>query len=751
MSSDFNQDSDNDLPDWLQGMDNGEDDASLEGGDLFGSGSDQEGDVPDWLQDIGSDDYVRDEDQEEVPEWLAGIRDEEGEESPTFMDEEPPEEDSEAWLDSIRERHRAETERLSDPSLLEDQGDADFMEHIRDLKTQDEQTLDESEDDGWDSPDEEEPQDAIAAAWAADTGGLTDDMLEAEDDVPDWLSGLPSLDPAEPPEAADEEEAQPVPDWLQIIRQDSEIAGVPDEKPEEVQEAGPEEVEEPEEEALEDSDGLPHVSPLSEPPPDTGSLPRWLENLQTAGLVLPADMQEESPETIGEEAEAEPVYDKSEFIQEEDVSSILLEADDLPDWLGEAVEEEEEEEAEAVSPLTHQMEEDEFDGEIEKAELPTWLQAMRPVEAVAADADFEEDEPTSRAEEKVGPLSGLSDVLPAEPHVVHFGSEATPIPGFTQTDSQRRYAKLLLSLVEEETKSGPIERRAVALPQKLLRWAIAAVLLVVLVLVLWFNLDLFGMPAANVPPENMAVVSAVNELSQGQKVLVAFEYQPALAGEMEAASAAILDHLLLKGVDLVLFSSQPTGPGLAEAFLQRIFADYPYIQQRGYVNLGYLSGGSAALLNFASSPAHAMPLQDASGQSLWGQAPLAGITTINDFSLVLVITDNPDLARSWVEQVSRFLDPAGGSSGTPLVMAISAQAEPLVYPYYITSPRQVTGYVSGIGGGAYYENMTTQTSLANKYWDAYNIGLMLTALVIALGAVFNLIGKSIGRKDRGRS
>jgi hypothetical protein len=167
------------------------------------------------------------------------------------------------------------------------------------------------------------------------------------------------------------------------------------------------------------------------------------------------------------------------------------------------------------------------------------------------------------------------------------------------------------------------------------------------------------------------------------------------------------------------------------------------------VNLGYLSGGSAALLNFASSPARAMPQQDASGQSLWAQAPLAGISTINDFALVLVITDNPDLARSWVEQVSRFLDPDGSGTGTPMVMAISAQAEPLVYPYYITSPKQVTGYVSGIGGGAYYENITTQASVASRYWDAYNIGLMLTALVIALGAVVNLAQQSFGGKRRG--
>jgi hypothetical protein len=118
--------------------------------------------------------------------------------------------------------------------------------------------------------------------------------------------------------------------------------------------------------------------------------------------------------------------------------------------------------------------------------------------------------------------------------------------------------------------------------------------------------------------------------------------------------------------------------------------------------------------------------------------------------MVLVITDDPDVARSWVEQVQPLLDLEGNGQGVPLVLVVSAQAEPLVYPYYYTTPRQVSGLVSGISGGAFYESIHGP-SLARRYWDAYNIGLILAVLVIAGGSVINLTRNTLGGKGKGRS
>ncbi|MEJ2759033.1 MAG: hypothetical protein P8046_11180, partial [Anaerolineales bacterium] len=409
-----------------------------------------------------------------------------------------------------------------------------------------------------------------------------------------------------------------------------------------------------------------------------------------------------------------------------------------PDWLGE----EEEILADEEGIQEPAASEPEDDSTLEKGELPTWLQAMRPVEAVTPDVpeDTAEVDVSEKKRETIGPLSGLSDVLPAEPDIVHFGSKPKPAAVFELTEQQKKYANLLSTLVEKEASYKPVEGRKVANPQQVLRWVIAVLLLSVLFAVVWLNGDFLPLPAEGFPEENLAVVSLVNELQGGDKVLVAFEYQPGLSGEMEAASSALMEHLLLQGTELVLVSTQPVGPGLAESFLQTKFSTSAYVSERQYANLGYVSGGTAGLLNFAISPRQTVP------NMAWSASPLDVIQSVQDFAMVLVLTDDPDIARSWIEQVQPLLN----GQSIPMVMVTSAQAEPLVYPYYLSDPRQVSGLVSGVSGGAYYETVIS-TSLARRYWDGYNVGLLLAVLIIAVGSIINLARNPLKGMPEGRS
>jgi len=216
-----------------------------------------------------------------------------------------------------------------------------------------------------------------------------------------------------------------------------------------------------------------------------------------------------------------------------------------------------------------------------------------------------------------------------------------------------------------------------------------------------------------------------------------------MSGELEAASAALVQHLLLRDSQIVMVSSQPTGPGLGEAFLQENFSGDDYIKTHQYVNFGYVSGGAAGLLSFASD------IRQTKAEMAWDQAPLSEIQSIRDFALVVVLTDDPDTARSWVEQVQPLLYDSVSSTEVPLVMVVSAQAEPLVYPYYYTNPQQIAGLISGIGGGAYYETVIGP-SIAARYWTAYNVGMMVAVIIIAVGSIYNLARNSLSGSSKGR-
>jgi hypothetical protein len=702
MPYDISPDSEEDLPDWLNGMRSEEDRADSEFGDfLAGEGEDHS---PEWLDEDATDHGISpgQSDEEEIPEWLTNIREAEG-------------------------THQPPLEEVSDPSPEEDGGDPDWLVNIRQQQSEemgDEGLSEEGagpleegrgERDWVSGLGDEAPMEGEQFSWALDS-------QPAGEDAPDWLEGTGDKRVGEGGE---------VPDWLSDMVDDGVSPGDAI--------AGEEEGEGSRERAAASVDdefpGLPGE-------PGEVEMPSWLASLQDGSADQDAS---DDASTLSDES-----YSTS-IDGEED--TFVLEPTDLPDWLDE------------IAPTDHIIEErieeapifegtESEDMDIAPAELPSWLQEIRPVEGATPSGP--QDVVGAGITEGVGPLAGLEGVLPAEPGIVHFGKPSVPVTDLNVTQTQLGYATLLQAMIASEEDAPPARRRRVALPQQILRWVIAGILYaVVFIPILWGSQSVLLPSPDDVPAENLALASLVNNLPAGSPVLVAFEYQPGLSGEMTSASAAVIDHLLNLGAVPVLISTQPTGPGLAEIFLQNTQSQHYLITSGEYVNLGYISGGTAALLNFAADPRAAVPMQQEDGSSRWAQPPLVNIRTIRDFAMVLVIADDPDTARGWIEQVQPLLgDSVNPQVKTYFVMVVSAQAEPLVYPYYLTSPKQVDGLVSGVTGGAYYENTINQDILARKYWDAFSAGLSITIAIIIIGGGFNLARsllstpRASGRKGR---
>jgi len=93
-----------------------------------------------------------------------------------------------------------------------------------------------------------------------------------------------------------------------------------------------------------------------------------------------------------------------------------------------------------------------------------------------------------------------------------------------------------------------------------------------------------------------------------------------------------------------------------------------------------------------------------------------------------------------------LVDPNLPTLSTPLVMVVSAQAESLVYPYFDNYPRQVSGMIAGLTGGAHYES-SLRVKVARQYWDAYSAGLTITFLILSVGGAYNLVRGLIARRN----
>jgi hypothetical protein len=69
----------------------------------------------------------------------------------------------------------------------------------------------------------------------------------------------------------------------------------------------------------------------------------------------------------------------------------------------------------------------------------------------------------------------------------------------------------------------------------------------------------------------------------------------------------------------------------------------------------------------------------------------------------------------------------------------------MIQPYLLSG--QVNGLVSGLQGGAAFENANGTGGLARGYWDAYNYATLLVALTILTGGIWNWIAGARSRRQ----
>jgi hypothetical protein len=172
---------------------------------------------------------------------------------------------------------------------------------------------------------------------------------------------------------------------------------------------------------------------------------------------------------------------------------------------------------------------------------------------------------------------------------------------------------------------------------------------------------------------------------------------------------------------------------LAEHFLQDTSTSH-LVSGQQYVNLGYLAGGPSGVQYFAIFPAEAAAFT-VEGQRAWQLPPLQGIQKLSDFATIIVLTDNADSGRIWIEQTGSAI------GNTPMLMVISAQIEPMILPYYDSG--QIKGLVTGLAGGEAYGRAFVSpdapTGLAQRYWNSFSAGILLAEILIVIGALWSAV------------
>ena len=567
-------------------------------------------------------------------------------------------------------------------------------------------------------------------------------QIPASDDVPDWLSNfqgssdlasfdaVPTLSQTNEPAGAPGDE---LPGWSQAATGQPAEAPTPDET---VHQQRPF-----------NTDSLAEFMP----PAGADELPDWLSSIrgeaaadkkpaqaaaqppaqppvaqpaQAPGGAAPAD---QTPAVTSQAAPLDGIPVIPGSAVEQNIDSIF--SMETPDWLSNFLP------ATPQQPTAAPFEKAAAGPELPTAELPSWVQALRPMESVVEETAESAETNEPQDVENEGPLAGLFSVLPTQPGMLDLRTQKVYAHELLTNETQLAQAALLENLIKTEHISQVQPLHAKASRIQPLRWIIGTALLVVILLFAALGSKVFPSPAASAESSPVGMLlKTVSGLPDNAPVLVVMDYQPGYAGEMESALGPVLEHLMSKKTRLAFVSTSPVGGLMADRLLSKFAGSYPYQAGLQYVKLGYLPGGAAGIKVFADQPAATLGQESLSG-NLWNTPVLQDVSVnseikLSNFAAIVIATDNPDIGRLWIEQAQPVL-------GTkPMLMVVSAQAEPMIQPYLLS--RQISGLVAGMEGGLQYEDARGKPGQARIYWDSYSAALMVAELIILIGGAWSL-------------
>jgi hypothetical protein len=537
--------------------------------------------------------------------------------------------------------------------------------------------------------------------------------------------------PANPPESLPENNEDEIPDWLKRIRERS--GQEPDVKP-----------------AIEE-----HVAPFS-----PGDLPDWLKDLKEEKISKdnppPAEVEEGSEEDWLEKLRTSPVYQKEspqadplpEPPGEKEEASLQLWGPEnegqIPDWLKAATRPGENIQDDFVFPKAEETHPDDITAPVQLTDQrpnPFTLDSENIVpHRVNEEPDFLTSLTGGIETSGQDSLPFTSQTFEAQPYSPDFFQTSALTNRIQLSEKQRLNVGLLKTIISNEGEPKPVSQPESGKENRLGRLAVILSILLVLLGLVGFMPIPSALPQLY-PIEVADLFNQVSALPENSPVLVAVDYDPALAGEMQLSSSSLLGHLMARSARLTFISTRPTGPILADSLVRSVLPGQPqYPSGDHLVNLGYLPGDAAGLRTFASQPRLSTPYTS-DLKLAWDSPALQSINLLSDFSAVVVITDNAEVMRNWVEQVQPML----GQS--PLFVVLSAQAGPLIQPYYESS--QVQGGLSGLLGGAMYSQILGRTGFADSYLNAFQIGAFIAVLAILGGGLAQLVSTLFTRKSSG--
>lgn len=229
----------------------------------------------------------------------------------------------------------------------------------------------------------------------------------------------------------------------------------------------------------------------------------------------------------------------------------------------------------------------------------------------------------------------------------------------------------------------------------------------------------------------------LDSLPENATVVMAVDYSPGAAPEVEPQANAVARHLFYeKNVNVIFVSIVTTGPMFTEKLLDSI-EGHDRVYGEDYVHLGYLAGEETAIsamaqnlpkaysTDFYGTPTSELPLLDE-------------VVDANDFDAFIVFT---------ASEPSQYVRQIEGKYGIPLAVGINAVIFTTNLPYLDSG--QIFGIINGLTGAAEYELLIGQPGIATAGMDALSATHLVVLFFILIGNIIRFVTDKNDAKKKG--
>jgi len=442
-----------------------------------------------------------------------------------------------------------------------------------------------------------------------------------------------------------------------------------------------------------------------------------------------------------------------------------------------------------------------------REELPEWIAEMQPERAptVLRIGDQEirvQEKPLTQLSEQLrdlreraktvqsqkteaspataGPLSGISGAIPTIPDVLKPGTAMTAVTPVI-SDAQARRVKLIQNMLERDEET--FKQRELAEDEREAQQAaetvqpaprtrarpkidriLLSLLLAVIIVVPFFTdaANLTQAPGKQLSAAQNAVAQTIDAIQPNQPVLMAFEYGPTGAGELDDLARTVLRDLVKRGARPVIVSTNAAGAMHAQSLmalfgananelkLMNRAADKPLLTRKDYVVLRYLPGGAAGVRAFTGALLSGGFQQNVIFTSDIEGKP-SGLTDADIAALkanpAFILTESQDDVRNWVEQYQ-----AGpNDKPLPIVLLSSASASAAAESYASSATdKRIVGPLVGLRDSMVYQAArqspdANAAKRADQRWQSVGLGALLASVLILVGVAVNLL-RSLRRR-----